>query len=120
MRFENGNIVPCELETVALSIKQTMESEEGGMSRFGALATGLSQLSSDYRFLCPPFVVLLCRTFLTLEGVADKVDPKFNIYQAALPYALRRALSPETEAGRQVLRDTLLDSDGQFRSVECL
>lgn len=29
----------------------------------------------------PPYVLLLIRTFLTLEGIAAKVDPSFNIYE---------------------------------------
>ena len=34
---------------------------------------------------------------------------------AALPYALRRALSPSTENGQEILRTTLLDENGFFR-----
>lgn len=70
------------------------------MTRFGALATGLGSISFEYRFECPPYIVLLCRTFLTLEGIASVVDPDFSIYTASLPYAVRRALSPQTSRVR--------------------
>ena len=41
-----------------------MEAQEGSTSRFGALATGLAQLSVRYQLLTPPYIILLCRTFL--------------------------------------------------------
>jgi hypothetical protein len=53
---------------MAEAIRTTLMAEEGGQSRFGALATGLGALSSRYRFLTPPYIVLLVRTFLTLAG----------------------------------------------------
>jgi hypothetical protein len=43
------------------------------------------------------------------------VDPDFSIYTASLPYAVRRALSPQTSRGARKLRDALLTPDGQFR-----
>ena len=43
------------------------------------------------------------------------VDPDFSIYTASLPYAVRRALSPQTSRGAQKLRGALLTADGQFR-----
>ena len=30
----------------------------------------------------PRYILLLIRTFLTLEGIAGQVDPNFNIYEA--------------------------------------
>lgn len=47
--------------------------------------------------------------------MAGVVDPDFSIYVKALPYAVRRALSPETERGEAVLRETLLTESGAFR-----
>ena len=53
------------------------ESEEDGQSRFGAMAVALKKLSDRYLMLTPPFIALLCRTFITLEGLmAD--DPKMS------------------------------------------
>eukprot|EP00873_Tetraselmis_striata_P030002 jgi/Tetstr1/450266/TSEL_037302.t1 len=92
-----------------------MEGEADGNTRFGALATGLAQMSSKYKLKTPPYIILLCRTFLTLEGIAAKVEPEFSIYTAALPFAVRRALSPETPRGVDALRAALLDDEGNFR-----
>jgi len=96
--------VECTLNEIALAIKDQLESEAGGRSRFGALATGLARLSATYHFLTPPYIILLIRTFLTLEGIAAKADPNFNIYEAALPYAIRRAMAPATPDGFESMR----------------
>ena len=31
------------------------------------------------------YIILLIRTFLTLEGIAGQVDPNFNIYEVIKP-----------------------------------
>ena len=62
-----------------------MQTTEGGESRFGALASVLSSLGKQWRMYTPPYVLLLIRTFLTLEGIAAKVDPNFNIYEVIWP-----------------------------------
>ena len=57
----------------------------------------------------PPYILLLIRTFLTREGIAGRVDPDFNIYEMAMPWAMRRSLSPESAEGvAALLRSTTL------------
>jgi predicted unusual protein kinase regulating ubiquinone biosynthesis (AarF/ABC1/UbiB family) len=112
---ETGLYEIVSVDVFADGIRQAICGEADGLTRFGALATGLGGASGTYRFLCPPFIILLCRTFLTLEGMAAVVDPDFSIYSSALPYAVRRALSPETAAGEATLRRALLTEEGAFR-----
>ncbi|CAE7229894.1 unnamed protein product [Symbiodinium sp. CCMP2592] len=90
----------CPDEEFAAALEAQMKAEEGGLSRFGALAGALTKLSDRYHMTMPGYIILFIRTFLTLEGIAGVVKPDFNIYEASLPYALQRALSPKTEAGR--------------------
>jgi len=111
----NGETFPVPKAEFAGALKFYMEGEADGNTRFGALATGLAQMSSKYKLKTPPYIILLCRTFLTLEGIASKVEPNFSIYTAALPFAVRRALSPETPRGVDALRAALLDEEGNFR-----
>ena len=110
-----GDEEPCSADELAEAVRASLEGEDGGTTRFGALATGLGSLSTNYRFLTPAYIILLCRTFLTLEGLAAKADPNFNIYVAALPYAVRRALAPTTEEGQAALRSSLLDEHNRVR-----
>jgi len=89
-----------------------MQRTEGGSSRFGALATVLNQeLAPRWKMFTPPYILLLIRTFLTLEGLAERVDPDFNIYEMAMPWAVRRSLSPESSQGVAALRGMCLTED---------
>ena len=44
-----------------------------------------------------------------------QVDPDFNIYEAALPWAIQRAISPTTPAGAATLRSTLLTDENKVQ-----
>lgn len=44
-----------------------------------------------------------------------QVDPDFNIYEMSLPWVVRRSLSPSTEKGRKVLRNTFLKEDNKIQ-----
>jgi len=103
------------LEEMTAAVASTLSTEEGGQSRFGALATGLAKLSANYKFLTPPYIILLIRTFLTLEGIAEQADPNFNIYTSALPYAIRRAMAPSTPEGQKLMRNAFLSDTDELR-----
>jgi len=109
----NGNreLLGCDREEFARELAKQMNDEDGGVSRFGAMATALKKLSNRYVMLTPPYVALLCRTFITLEGLLGD-DPdmakEFNIYEVALPFAVRRVLSPRTRRGQAQLREGVL------------
>ena len=44
-----------------------------------------------------------------------QVDPDFNIYEMSLPWVVKRSLSPSTERGRRVLRNTILKKDNKIQ-----
>merc|ERR1719335_2103523 len=93
-----------------------MAETDDGTSRFGGLVTALNQkLSANWKLFTPPYVLLLIRTYLTLEGIAARVDPDFNIYKIAMPWAMRRSLSPSSAQGKAALRDALLDNENRVR-----
>ena len=96
-------------------LENAMRGAEGGTSRFGALAQVLNSLSEKWKMSTPPYVLLLIRTFLTLEGIAGCVDPDFNIYEMAMPWAIRRSLSPSTIDGIETLRSTVLTKDDRVQ-----
>jgi len=110
-----GDFVDGTVEQMAAELKAKMEAADGGLSRFGALSTVLFDMGKRWELYTPPYVLLLIRTFLTLEGVVAKVDPDFNIYEAALPWAIRRALSPQTSAGTSTLRSTILTPQNRLQ-----
>ena len=57
----------------ARELEMNMEATAGGTSRFGALATVLSGMGERWKMYTPPYILLLIRTFLTLEGIAGQV-----------------------------------------------
>jgi len=103
---------PCGNEEFAVAVGEQIEKEAGGQSRFGAMAVALKKLSDRYLMLTPPFIALLCRTFITLEGLLGD-DPEllesYNVYEKSLPFAISRLLSPRTRKGCRALRSALLD-----------
>ena len=103
------------VEIMAKELKERMEACPGGGSRFGALSIVLGDMGYFWQMYTPPYIILLIRTFLTLEGIAGQVDPSFNIYEVALPWAVQRALSPSTTSARQTLRNSLLAEDNTFQ-----
>ena len=172
------------LDSFAKALTDAMNNVEGASSRFGALATVLNQvLAPSWKMFTPPYILLLIRTFLTLEGIAARVDPEFNIYEMvrcrasalaagprppprpspaprpspsracacspleaqpgrhhsprtcsqrvaspplappplaapprqAMPWAIRRSLSPNTAEGIETLRSTLLTKDNRVQ-----
>jgi len=100
--------VPASDDEFAAALEEQMSAEEGGLTRFGAIASALTKLSRRYHMSTPPYVILFARTFITLEGIAAKARPDFNIYAASLPYAVRRGLAPETDSAIEALRGNLL------------
>lgn len=102
-------------DDMAAELAARMEAVPGGTSRFGALSTVLFDMGKNWRMYTPPYIILLIRTFLTLEGIASQVDPAFNIYEVSLPWAVQRALSPATAKGAQALRDALLTRENKLR-----
>ena len=74
-----------------------MQADSGGLSTFGALSTVLFAMGKRWQMRTPPYIILLIRTFLTLEGVVAPVDRAFNVYSASLPWAIRRLGLPPRE-----------------------
>lgn len=121
-----GQIAPkyvdCDFEEFASALAKEMEEDKEAQSRLGATVAAIRRLSDRYLMLTPPYVVLITRTFVTLEGFVQRVDPDFNIYTMALPVTLRRLISPATPGAKESLRRRVLTEDGgvQWRTLEAL
>jgi len=69
----NGPFVAGSADDMATELAERMEAVAGGTSRFGALSTVLFEMGNRWRMYTPPYIILLIRTFLTLEGIAGQV-----------------------------------------------
>lgn len=109
------SFTPTTKEDFASALNDIMTEQDGGKSKFGAFFIGLLKMSSNFRLKTPPYIILFVRTFLTLEGIAAQYDPKFNIYEVGLPFAMKRALSPTTETAVKAFRDNVLTPENELR-----
>ena len=57
------------------------------------ISNELNDIFFKYPFSVPPFFALVTRGLGLLEGIALSGDPDFDIFQASLPYARRRAVA---------------------------
>ena len=46
----------------------------------------------EYPFLVPDYFALITRAMIVLEGIAVTGDPEFDLFKAAYPYSLSRAI----------------------------
>jgi len=92
--------------------KDRIVQDSMGLDRrraFGQLYEELSGLAFRYYFTLPSYYILVMRSFVTLEGIAFAADPDFNMYTTSSPYAFRRLLTPRTDDGKKLLKQTVLE-----------
>lgn len=66
------------------------------------LSNELNEIFFEHPFSVPPFFALVTRGLGLLEGIALTGDPDFDIFEASLPYARRRAI--EIYGSHQIYR----------------
>eukprot|EP00850_Spirogloea_muscicola_P017775 SM000156S02131 [mRNA] locus=s156:139962:145079:+ [translate_table: standard] len=82
---------------------------------FGQVAAKLWAVALKHRFRLPPYYTLVLRSLASLEGIALGADPHFKVFAAAYPYVLRRLLTDNAPATRDVLRNLVLTEDGEVK-----
>ena len=60
--------------------------------RFEKLLASLASLVATFEFTVPPYFLNNARALATLEGIALKLDPDFNILRVIYPYSLNRLM----------------------------
>mmetsp|Transcript_6804 Transcript_6804/g.19130 ORF Transcript_6804/g.19130 Transcript_6804/m.19130 type:complete len:730 (+) Transcript_6804:220-2409(+) len=89
----------------------TASMTSGGKQRsFSQITEQLCDLASSYKVNLPTWLVLIIRSMLTLDGFASAMN--YNPIEAAYPHAIRRALAPVTQRGREALKAALLTPTG--------
>lgn len=74
--------------------------------RFDNLLGGLTSLVARFEFQLPPYFLNNARALATLEGVARRLDPTFNVLQIMYPFALNRLLNNPSQS--PIVDDTLM------------
>ena len=60
--------------------------------RFQNLLTSLAVLIATFKFTVPPYFLNNARALATLEGIALKLDPNFNILRVIYPYSINQLM----------------------------
>ena len=61
--------------------------------QFKAVSRDLNSVFLEYPFQVPDYFALVTRALIVLEGIAVVGDPAFDIFRAAYPFALKKALT---------------------------
>ena len=60
--------------------------------RFERLLSSFGKLVASYEFTIPPYFLNNARALATLEGIALKLDPDFNILRVIYPYSINQLM----------------------------
>ena len=70
----------------------TYKAIQGRRKKFWAVSFDLNKIFYLYPFLVPDYFALITRAMIVLEGIAVTGDPEFDLFKAAYPYSLSRAI----------------------------
>ena len=70
----------------------TYKAIQGRRKKFMAVSGDLNKIFFLYPFLVPDYFALITRAMIVLEGIALTGDPDFDLFKAAYPYSLSRAI----------------------------
>ena len=74
---------------MAEEVERRMAAAPETGSRFGALAAVLGDMGFTWYMFTPPYIILLTRTFLTLEGIALCINQNFTAPSSTSTYVTR-------------------------------
>ena len=80
---------PVVMESLTMEVENFVDQYYGVPLKdfhLGNMLADLSSLLRDHALSLPPDLVLLIKTLITLEGVARKLDPDFDMVSAATPF----------------------------------
>merc|ERR1719336_2667969 len=70
----------------------TYKAIQGRRKKFMSVSGDLNKIFFLYPFLVPDYFALITRAMIVLEGIALTGDPDFDLFKAAYPYSLSRAI----------------------------
>jgi len=101
-------------------LRQYLAGGGAAAMNFSALGQDILTMTTEIPFSIPPYVSLLARSVVTLEGIALKGNPSYQLVGEAYPYVVRKLLERSGDGSAQLtmaLRGLLLDANGRVQSV---
>tara|TARA_Y100001968_G_scaffold333661_1_gene398098 strand:+ start:31088 stop:32734 length:1647 start_codon:yes stop_codon:yes gene_type:complete len=103
-------IVPVLEEVLGSAINKEVAS-----FNFKEITNKFSELMFDYPFRVPARFALIIRAVISQEGLALKLDPKFQIVSLAYPYVAKRLLTSNDSEMIDILSQVIFDKKGRIR-----
>lgn len=105
---DRGFLIPVLQKVLGPYLKGGGASSLKG-ANFQALSQDLLKVNLEVKFSIPPYVSLLARSVATLEGLALKGDPGYQLVAQAYPFVVRKLLQNESRMSFAALRELLYD-----------
>lgn len=91
--FDVSELKPLLTKILTVGIVESGSDLRKRKRKLMEISNELNEVFFRYPFSVPPFFALITRGLGLLEGIALTGDPDFDIFQASVPYARRRAIN---------------------------
>ena len=91
--FDVSELKPLLTKILTVGIVESGSDLRKRKRKLMEISNELNEVFFRYPFSVPPFFALITRGLGLLEGIALTGDPNFDIFQASVPYARRRAIN---------------------------
>jgi ubiquinone biosynthesis protein len=127
IHFEAGYVPPhhnvAEFATALRAVGEPMRGLPVKDMSVGMMLDGLFTITRDFDMQTQPHLLLLQKTMVMVEGVANALDPEINMWETAAPFVrewIRTELGPETALADRIVRDvrTLARLPDLIRTIE--
>ena len=108
----------AEFATALRAVGEPMRGKPVKDLSIGQMLDGLFAITRDFDMQTQPHLLLLQKTMVMVEGVANSLDPDINLWETAGPFVqewIRSELGPEA-----ALADSLIDNWRTFRRLPSL
>ncbi|MBB4642890.1 2-polyprenylphenol 6-hydroxylase [Rhizorhapis suberifaciens] len=108
----------AEFATALRAVGEPMRGKPVKDLSVGQMLDGLFAITRDFNMQTQPHLLLLQKTMVMVEGVANSLDPDINMWETAGPFVrewIRSELGPEA-----ALADSLIENWRTFRRLPAL
>lgn len=108
----------AEFATALRAVGEPMRGKPVKDLSIGQMLDGLFAITRDFNMQTQPHLLLLQKTMVMVEGVANSLDPEINMWETAGPFVrewIRSELGPEA-----ALADSLIENWRTFRRLPAL
>ncbi|KAE9618377.1 putative cadmium-transporting ATPase [Lupinus albus] len=107
------------IRLITLELEQALgevEFKEGIPDvKFSRVLGKIWSVALKHHFRMPPYYTLVLRSLASFEGLAIAADKNFKTFEAAYPYVVRKLITENSAATRNILHSVLLNRKKEFQ-----